>query len=50
MVTAPLLSVLVLRYEGAFPLTLFLLSAVAIALAFKFKETSQDIRREAIRI
>jgi hypothetical protein len=50
MVLAPLASVLVLRHEGAFPFTIFLCSLGAVCLAYNFKETSNDSRREALRM
>ena len=50
MVVAPLASVVVLRHEGAFPFTIFLFSLGAVGLAYNFKETSNDSRREALRM
>lgn len=50
MVFAPLASVVILRHEGAFPFTIFLASLAAAGLAYHFKETSNDARREALRM
>ena len=50
MVLAPLAAVVILRHEGAFPFAIFMFSLAAAGLAYNFKETSNDSRREALRM
>lgn len=50
MVAACLLSTFVLRYEGAFPLTIFLTSLCGIVILTKFKVIEHDDRIECRRL